>query len=356
MAILNSAALFTIAEMKYRMPGEWEPHEATWIAWPHNKEHWPGKFEPIPLVYVEIVRALGSSEPVCICVNDDAEAREAKSLLAENNVSLDNISFYTIPTNASWSRDHGPTFVQGERGVVALDWQYNANGMKWGPYDKDDAVPPQVAQLLNVPVMKPGMVLEGGSIDVNGVGSLLTTEQCLLNVNRNPSLKREDIEQRLKEYLGVRNILWLKGGIEGDDTDGHVDDVARFVNATTVVCPRTEDTSDVDYEILERNFADLSAMRDQDGNALTLVPLPTPSPVVYEETRLPASYMNFYIANKAVLVPTFRCPQDAEARSIFEKLFPTRRIIGIDCTDLVWGFGTIHCSTQQQPSLKALNS
>jgi len=337
------------------MPAEWEPHDATWIAWPHNENHWPGKFEPIPAVYVEIVRALSVSEPVRICVNDNKAEAAARAILTVGKVSLEQISFHHIVTNASWSRDHGPIFVESENGLVALDWMYNANGMKWGPYDKDDAVPPQIAAVVRVPLIESGMVLEGGSIEVNGQGTLITTEQCLLNKNRNPSMTRSQIEEKLSQYLGVQNILWLKEGIEGDDTDGHIDDLVRFVNSTTVVCPVTQRTDDVDYAVLQKNFTDLSQMKDQDGKNITVIPLPVPQPVVYENNRLPASYANFYIANKTVLVPTFRCPEDGVALKLFETVFPERKVVGIDCTDLVWGFGTIHCSTQQQPRAQTNN-
>lgn len=335
--------------MKYRMPAEWESHVGTWIAWPHNQAHWPGKFEPIPGIYIEIVRALTASEPVFICVNDQATEENARDLLQGGKVALDQVVFHHIPTNASWSRDHGPTFVFNNNNLVVIDWCYNANGKKWGPYDLDDKVPARIAELLNLSVVSPAMILEGGSIDVNGAGTLLTTEQCLLNPNRNPDLSREQIEDNLKTYLGVTNILWLKEGIDGDDTDGHIDDIARFVDAHTVVCSVADDSNDIDFDVLRRNFNDLQAMRDQDGQPLRVISLPAPSPILYEDQRLPASYMNFYIANKTVLVPTFRQPRDAEVLDIFSELFSSRKIIGIDCIDLVWGFGTIHCSTQQQP-------
>ncbi|MDD5110616.1 MAG: agmatine deiminase family protein [Patescibacteria group bacterium] len=337
--------------MPYRMPAEWEPHEGTWMAWPHNLSHWPGKFEPIPKVYAQIIRALTQSEPVFLCVNDAEAEREARRCFEEGGVTLGAVEFVHIPTNASWSRDHGPMFVRTPEGWAVLDWDYNGNGDKWKPYDLDDAVPTKVAELLELPVLIPGVVLEGGSIDVNGKGTLLTTESCLLNPNRNPRLNREQIEGYLREYIGVTNILWLKEGIAGDDTDGHIDDLARFVNPTTVVCPLTQDTADADYAILQQNYRDLQKMRDQDKRPLTVVPLPTPTPVVYKNERLPASYANFYIANTVVLVPTFNCPQDAQALAILQRFFPNRRVIGIDCVDLVWGFGTLHCSTQQQPAM-----
>ncbi|MDO8559948.1 MAG: agmatine deiminase family protein [bacterium] len=335
--------------MTYRMPAEWEPHDGTWLAWPHNRKHWPSKFAPIPNTYVQIVKALTQSERVFLCVRDGEMEREVRELLQDGNVPLRQVEFFQIETNASWSRDHGPIFVHGPEGLTILDWGYNGNGKKWGPTNLDDAVPEKISSLLSLPLVQPQMILEGGSIEVNGKGTLLTTESCLLNENRNPQLNRDQIEGYLREHLGVTNILWLKEGIAGDDTDGHIDDLARFVNPTTVVCPLIDDSADEDYAILQRNYRDLQRMRDQDGKLLTIVPLPVPAPVIYKKTRLPASYANFYIGNTVVLMPTFQAPQDADAMAILQRYFPTRRVIGVDCVDLVWGFGTIHCSTQQQP-------
>lgn len=336
--------------MTYRMPAEWEPHAGTWLAWPHNREHWPGKFAAIPPTYVGIIQALAQSERVFICVNDEAMEREARRFLEDGNVPLKPVEFFYIPTNASWSRDHGPLFVHGPEGLTVLDWGYNGNGGKWGPTNLDDAVPAKIAEELGLPLVAPQMILEGGSIEVNGRGTLLTTESCLLNENRNPQLNREQIEGYLREHLGVTHILWLQQGIAGDDTDGHIDDLARFVNPTTVVCPLSNDPADADYAILQQNCRDLQKMRDQDGKLLAVVPLPTPQPVIYERERLPASYANFYIANSVVLVPTFGCPQDAEATALLQRYFPDRRVIGVDCVDLVLGLGAIHCSTMQQPA------
>lgn len=335
----------------YRMPAEWEEHEATWLAWPHYKKHWPGKFEPIPFVYAEIIRALLPSEKVFVCVNDAATEESARNILKKSNVSFaeSQLKFFHIPTNASWSRDHGPIFVRNQKSeLVITDWIYNAWGNQW-PCKKDDLVPQKIGELLHLSVIEPGMVFEGGSVDVNGKGSLLTTEQCLLNKNRNPSFTRDKIEQYLHDFLGATNILWAKGEILGDDTSGHIDDIARFVDENTVVCAREKNTADENYEMLERNFRDLQYMKDQNGKVLRVLPLPMPTPVVYKNRRLPASYANFYIANSAILVPTFRCKKDVEVIRLFKELFLKRDIIGIDCVDLVWGFGAIHCSTQQQP-------
>lgn len=336
--------------MKYRMPAEWEPHEGTWLAWPHCEPHWPGKFETIPPVYREIVRALvNAEEKVFICVNDANMEKEARIVIGEKILNSGAIFFYHIPTNASWSRDHGPIFVKNKQGqTIITDWIFNGWGEKW-PWDKDDKVPQRIAEILKIPLISTNIVLEGGSIEVNGNGTLLTTEQCLLNKNRNPHLNREQIEKYLHDYLGAINILWLKKGIVGDDTDGHIDDLARFINPETVICALEENPQDENFKILKENFEDLKKMKLENGKLLNVIPIPMPEPVFYENERLPASYINFYITNKAVLIPVFRCARDQEILKIFEKFFKTRKIIGIDCVDLIWGLGAIHCSTQQQP-------
>lgn len=337
------------------MPAEWERHEATWLAWPHNLNTWPGKFDLVPEVYIELVRALHTHEPVHICVNDAEAVLETRHLLEQEHIHLGSIKFYEVPTDDTWTRDHGPIFVsrshQNTQELAITDWIFNSWGEKYGPWDLDDVVPQKVAKLLNLPLFEPGIVLEGGSIDVNGRGTLLTTEACLLNPNRNPSLSREDIEAYLRAYLGVTHILWLGEGIVGDDTDGHIDDLARFVNPTTVVCALEDDPTDVNYALLQDNYERLQKMGDQDGRPLRIVPLCMPSPVVYDGTRLPASYANFYIANGVILVPTYNCPNDKRAIATLQSLFPTRQVIGIYCTDLVWGLGAIHCITQQQPAI-----
>jgi agmatine deiminase len=336
------------------MPAEWEPHAATWLAWPHNLDTWPGKFAPIPPIYVEMVRALHGHEQVNICVNDAAAAAHVRQVLTHAGVDLGNITLHEIPTNDTWARDHGPIFLtrtdNGHTEVAVTDWIFNSWGEKYGPWDLDDVVPQKIATRFGLPVFAPGVVLEGGSIDVNGRGTLLTTEACLLNPNRNPALTRVEIEDYLRAYLGVTTILWLGDGIAGDDTDGHIDDLARFVDPTTVVCVVEDDPADVNYAPLRDNLARLQHMTDQDGQPLRVVPLCMPDPVEYEGNRLPASYANFYIANGVVLVPTYACPNDRRALTTLQELFPTRCVVGIPCTDLVWGLGTIHCVTQQQPA------
>ncbi|MBI2483692.1 agmatine deiminase family protein [Candidatus Uhrbacteria bacterium] len=335
----------------YRMPAEWEQHEGTWIAWPHNEEHWPGKFKSIPPVYGELVRALiEGGEKVFILVNDAEAADEAREYIKSNSAD---IVFHHIPTNSSWTRDFGPIFVYDEGGKLHItDWGFNMWGDKYQPWDLDAGVPKKIAALFEFPRLDPNMILEGGSIDVNGQGVLLTTRQCLLNKNRNPSLTQPQIEERLSMYLGIRQILWLDEGIVGDDTDGHIDDIARFTDSNTIICQMERDTGDGNAAILQKNFEFLSRARNQKGEQFHIVALDMPDPVYCDGQRLPASYANFYIANTAVLVPTFNCAKDARALDTFSRLFPSRRIIGIDAVDYVWGLGTIHCSTQQQPKAR----
>ena len=344
----------TPAQLGFRMPAEWEPHVATWLAWPHNQETWPGRFSAIAAVYARIIAALHQSERVHICVNDPASAHRVRHTLEAAGVDLSRIGLYEIPTNDAWARDHGPIFLTHESHnkteLGLTNWTFNAWGAKYPPWDLDNAVPNHIARRLNLAPFTPNMVLEGGSIDVNGQGMLLTTEACLLNPNRNPTLSRSDIEHTLSAYLGIRHIGWLGDGIVGDDTDGHVDDLARFVNPTTVVCAVEDDPTDVNYTALQDNLHRLRSMHDQRGHPLHVVPLPMPGPVEYEAERLPASYANFYIANSTVLVPTYDHPHDHTALSILRELFPGRRVLGIPCTDLVLGFGALHCVTLQQPA------
>ena len=339
----------------FRMPAEWEPHEATCLSWPHKQASWPGLLERIPPIWVDMVRALVAGEDVHILVNDAAPAAQVRSRLAEARVPLARVHLHEVPTDDAWIRDHGPTFVtrRSEAGgaLALVDWQYNAWGGKYPPWDQDDQVPRAIAHLLGVPAFSPSIVLEGGSIDVDGRGTLLTTEACLLNPNRNPQLGRREIEQYLCDYLGVRRVLWLGDGIVGDDTDGHVDDLTRFVAPGVVVTVREADPADENHARLEDNLRRLQAMRSVDGTPLRIISLPMPEPVSYEDTRLPASYANFYVGNAAVLVPAFGSPRDVEARATLQPLFPGRRIVGINAVDLVWGLGAFHCVTQQQPAV-----
>ena len=333
----------------FRMPAEWEPHAATWLAWPHKEDSWPGNFAPIPAVWVEIVRALAPYEAVNILVNDSAMAARVRAGLHAREVFAESISVYEIPTDDAWIRDYGPIFITRRAEAAALKWRYNAWGGKYPPWDLDDAAAEKICASLNVPVFRPGIVLEGGSIEVNGHGTLLTTEACLLNPNRNPHLRREEIEHYLRSYLGVRHILWLGQGIAGDDTDGHIDDLARFVDPTTVVTVIENNPHDENFEALQANHKRLLGMTDQDGRPLRLITLPMPRAIFYRDQRLPASYANFYVANDVVLVPTFRDPNDVVALQTLQGLFPQRQVVGIQASEMVWGLGTVHCVTQQQP-------
>jgi agmatine deiminase len=349
----NARSPLPAARSPFRMPAEWEAHRGTWLSWPHKEASWPGGFEPIPGIFAEIVGHLVPHEEVHINVDGAALEESARAVLARSGVPAAKVFFHRNPTNDAWCRDHGPVFVhrgaEGRREEVILDWGYNAWGDKYPPYDLDDVVPTRIGAELGIPVESPGMVLEGGSIDLNGAGTLLTTEQCLLNPNRNPGLSREQIEAALRDYLGARNVLWLGQGIEGDDTDGHVDDLTRFVDPETVVTVIEEDPRDPNYAPLRDNLRRLRGMTDQDRRPIRIVELPMPPALHRDGQRLPASYANFYIANQAVLLPGFDPVKDARARSVLQALFPDRRVVVIDCTDLVWGLGAIHCVTQQWP-------
>lgn len=341
------------ARLGYRMPAEWEPHEATWLSWPHKEESWPGKFAPVPAVWAAMIREIAEGETVNLCVRDGAMEEEARAVLKQHRADASNVVFHHIPTNDAWIRDYGPIFVTNKTRdprVIALKWGYNSWGEKYPPHDLDNQVPARAAQIANVPLVDGGMILEGGSIDVNGAGLLLTTTACLLNPNRNPSLSREDIEQRLRDYLGVTDILWLGDGIVGDDTDGHVDDITRFVDVNTIVTVVEDNRDDENHKPLRENLELLRDMRNPQGGRFDIVELPMPDPVTFMGDRLPASYANFYITNAAVLVPTYDSPgKDDRAVGILKDLFPHRRVVGIRSTDLVLGLGSFHCVSQQQP-------
>ena len=345
----------TPAAFGYRMPAEWAPHRGTWLSWPHKEASWPGKFEPVPRIFARMVGWLAPHEEVHVNVRDAAMEAGVRDVLAAEGVGAVNVFFHHHPTNDAWCRDHGPIFVQREtprgREEAIVDWGYNAWGGKYPPYDLDDVIPTLVAEELGVPVFHPGIVMEGGSLDVNGAGTLLTTEACLLNPNRNPHLSRLEIERYLRDYLGVTHILWLGDGILGDDTDGHVDDLTRFVGPHTVVTVVEEDPRDENYAPLQENLKRLRSMKDQDGQPLHVLTLPMPRPLEHEGQRLPASYANFYIANGVVLLPTYDRERDPLAIDVLQRCFPDRRVVGIDCTDLVWGLGAFHCVSQQWPAL-----
>ncbi len=338
----------TPASLGYRLPAEWEPHRATWLAWPRNRDTWPGKFEPIPAVWAALVRTLAEFEPVHVLAGGAEVMAEAGQLLA----GVANVTLHDIPTNDVWARDHGAMFLSGPPSLppALIDWEYNAWGGKYPPFDLDNAVPRHMAELTGRRRFMPGIVLEGGAIDGNGDGTLLTTETCLLNPNRNPQLSRDQIEQYLRDFCCARKILWLAGGIVGDDTDGHIDELARFVRPTTVVAAREADPRDENHEPLEENYRRLLEMTDAQGRPLEVVPLPMPRPLFFEEHRLPACYLNFYIANGVVIVPTFDDAADREVLETLGRLFPGRQIRGLHAVDLVWGLGAFHCITQQEPT------
>ena len=341
------------------MPAEWEPHEATWLGWPHEITDWTGKFAVIPWAFAEIVRHLSRVERVFLLVENRAAESRVRTMLKKSEANLDAVDFFRIPTDRGWMRDTGPICVRNEAGEVAYN-NFLFNGWaKYRNHKKDAAVVAKANQKLKRRAWQPqhkgrGVVLEGGSIDVNGRGTLLTTEECLLSKvqERNPGFTKNDYADIFREYLGVTNVLWLKNGIAGDDTHGHVDDLARFVNPSTVVAIVEDDPKDQNYNALQENLALLKTMKSQDGQALRLETLPMPAPVLFEDFRLPASYANFYIANKIVLVPTFNDSNDRVALNILAKLFPDREVVGIPCRDLVLGLGTLHCMTQQQPSIR----
>jgi agmatine deiminase len=339
----------------FRMPAEWEPHEATWLAWPRNPRDWPGKFAAIPWVYGDIVRHLHRRERVRIVVEDASHERRARRVLEKVGVEMAQIEFFRFATDRSWLRDSGAIFVRNETEVAATCWRFNA----WAKYDnwrKDVKIPGKIARAANVRIWEPRLagrpiVLEGGSIDVNGQGTLLTTEECLLGdeQQRNPGVTREQLEGIFADYLGIRKVLWLGKGIVGDDTHGHIDDLARFVGPRTVVTVVEPDRNDENYEPLQDNVRRLLSMTDQNSRPLEIVELPMPRPLYFQKTRLPASYANFYIANDLVLAPTFNDPNDRLALNTLAKVFPDREVIGIHSVDYAWGFGTLHCSTQQEP-------
>jgi agmatine deiminase len=339
------------------MPAEWERHRATWIAWPHQRDDWPDKFEPIPWVYGEIVRHLHHGEEVRILINDEDGRRQADVVLDKLALDRDRISFWPIPTERVWTRDYGPLFVACGGEAAIVNFAFNA-WAKYPNWQRDDAVTEQINDKLKLRLYQPEVngrriVLEGGSIEVNGQGLLLTTEECLLSdvQERNPGLTRADYERLFAEYLGIRKVLWLGRGIAGDDTHGHIDDLARFVGPRAVVAVVEEDRGDVNYEPLQENLERLRGMTDSDGRPLEVHRLPMPAPLWFAGQRLPASYANFYIANDRVLVPTFNDPNDRRALDILAALFPDRAVVGIHAVDLVWGLGTLHCLTQQQPLL-----
>ena len=345
----------TPASLGYRMPAEWEPHVGTWFTWPRPEGiSFPNKYDTVPPVYAELIKHLVQVEEVHINVWHREMEASARELLRKYGAPLNRVFFHHFPAYEPWCRDHGPIFIvrenAGRRERAVVDWAYNAWGGKYPPFDLDDAVPQHVAKLRELPLFSPEIVMEGGSIEVNGCGTLLTTEACLLNPNRNPHLSKDEIERHLRDYLGVTNILWLGDGIVGDDTDGHIDDLTRFVDERTVVTVVEDDPADDNYPMLQENLQRLRTLQDQQRRPLRVLELPMPRAMEHEGQRLPASYANFYIANGIVLVPTFRDSNDRRALEILQQAFPGRRVVGVDSTELIWGLGSFHCISQQEPA------
>ncbi len=341
------------SSLGYRFPAEWEPHRATWLSWPHKEASWPGKIQAIYPVYAAFIRILSLGEQVCINVNSPQMQREAEAWIARSGADLSRVEFFLFPTDDAWCRDHGPAFLVNPHAAipkVIIDWGFNAWGNKYPPYTLDDQIPSRIGKWLGIPVYHPGIIMEGGSVDFNGAGTLITTTSCLLHPNRNPGLSQREIEDFLHQYYGVDQILWLGDGIAGDDTDGHIDDLTRFVGTDTVVTVVERDRSDENYKPLQQNLSFLKKIRLPGGRQLEIVELPMPAPLFWEGMRLPASYANFYIANEAVVVPTFRDePRDRKALEVLGQCFKDRKVIGLDGFDLVWGLGTFHCLSQQEP-------
>ncbi len=343
-------------KLGYTFPAEFHRHTATWLSWPHNAASWPGKIESIFLNYARFIKEVAAGEIVNINVADDKMKYFVINQLQQVNCALKNIRFHHHPTNDAWCRDHGPAFLLNPKAdkykKVIVDWGYNAWGGKYPPFDLDDVIPTLIGEKYGIPVFNPGIVMEGGSVDFNGKGTVLTTTSCLLNENRNPHLSQKQIEEYLSNFYGVSNILWLGDGIVGDDTDGHIDDITRFVNEDTVVTVVEDDSSDENYEPLKDNLHALQKMRLEDGKPLKVIELPMPDMVEYDGMRLPASYANFYISNAAVVVPTFRnVSKDQKALDILSSCFKDRKVVGIDSTDIIWGLGSFHCLSQQEPEL-----
>jgi agmatine deiminase len=336
----------------YSFPAEWVPHRATWLSWIHKEASWPGKLDKAYPALLQFIKELAQVEKVCINLENATMEAMAKTMCQMAGVNLGNVVFYHHPTNDAWCRDHGPAFLINEKASerkMVLDWGYNAWGGKYPPFDLDDDIPTKVASALDLPVRYPGIVMEGGAVEFNGSGTILTTKACLLNPNRNPHLNQKEIEQYLCEWYGQEQVLWLEDGIIGDDTDGHIDDLTRFVNRDTVLTVVESKKGDENYDILLDNLRLLEKMRLSDGSPLNIVTLPMPRPIIFEDQPLPASYANFYIANRKVIVPTFEDKNDDKALAIIQSCFVDRTVVGINSKDLIWGLGSFHCLSQQEP-------
>lgn len=344
----------TPKQLGYTFPAEFAPHEATWLSWPYKEASWPGKIDAIYPYYAQFIKVLAQSEKVRINVANEAMKQFALKHIQKADADLSQVEFYFHPTNDAWCRDHGPAFLinpAAEQKKVIVDWGYNAWGGKYPPFDLDDVIPTLIGKAFDIPVFHPGIVMEGGSVEFNGAGTLLTSTACLLNPNRNPHLNQDQIENYLRNYYGVEQILWVDEGVVGDDTDGHIDDTVRFVNEDTVLTVVESDSNDENYGLLQHNLKQLKQMRLLNGKQLNIVELPMPDAVIWEDQRLPASYANFYISNDHVIVPNFRCTKDDLALSIIQTCFKDREVIGIDSTEIIWGLGSFHCLSQQEPAV-----
>lgn len=343
----------TPKEEGFFFPAEWYPHRATWLSFPKNIETWEDRLSRVYDAYFKFIQEMAEEEMVCISTGDEATKAIIEKELYQRGIGTENIQLFDFETNDSWCRDHGPSFVinpsAGRKAIV--NWGYNAWGGKYPPFDADDAIPSKVAQALGLSLYEPGIIMEGGSIEVNGEGTLITSKSCLLNKNRNPRLTPSEIEDKLKAFYNVEKILWLEEGIVGDDTDGHVDDMTRFINKDTVLTAIEGNRLDDNYAPLKENLELLKSMTLADGQKLNIQTLPMPDPVIDNGIRLPASYANFYILNNKVIVPTYRCGKDEEALKIIEKCFPGRKVVGIDSTEIIWGLGSFHCLSQQEPKV-----
>ena len=343
----------TPKDLGYYFPAEFAKHEAMWLSWPHKEASWPGTIHKIFPYYCQFIKEVSRSEIVRINIANEGMKATTIQHLQKEEVDISRIEFFLNPTNDAWCRDHGPAFLvnpDADVKKVIVDWNYNAWGNKYPPYDLDDVIPTLIGKKLNIPVYHPGIVMEGGSVEFNGKGTLLTSTACLLNPNRNPALNQNEIENYLHNYYGVEQVLWVAEGIVGDDTDGHIDDTVRFVNEDTVLTVIEENKADDNYQLLQENLSQLAKMRLLNGKQLNIIELPMPDAIICEGQRLPASYANFYIANDSVIVPTFRCDKDDKALNIVQQSFPERRVVGIDSTEIIWGLGSFHCLSQQEPT------
>jgi agmatine deiminase len=344
----------TPKSLGYYFPAEFAKHDAVWLSWPHKEESWPGKIASIYPSYCAFVKTVVLTERVNINVATDKMRQGAVKMLELAGVDMSKVQFYLHPTNDAWCRDHGPSFLisnNAEHPKAIVDWNINAWGGKYPPFDLDDVIPTRIAEQLNLPVFYPDIIMEGGSVDFNGAGTVITSTCCLLNENRNPHLQQAQIEQYLGDYYGIEQVLWVSEGIVGDDTDGHIDDTVRFVNEDTVLTVVESNVLSENFDLLQKNLKELKAMRLANGKQLNIVELPMPADVIYEGQLLPASYANFYISNGHIIVPTYQCAQDDKAMQIIQSCFPTREVVGIDSTDIIWGLGSFHCLSQQEPSI-----